>query len=159
MNISFFFKNTKYFDNNSTTMITANSTVTRISQRGSSEEDDDYHHHPNAKKLPSNPMARGLTVMEMIYLAVWADFILTKSLQYVSSDTMVFVYNLTLLAGEAPQWGPSICLIHFGVLDKPSHSFLELIETRSKLINDRNGTNKIETCNICFSMCAHIILQ
>ena len=49
-------------------------------------------------------MARGLTTMEMIYSAVWADFILTKSLIHVSSDAMVFVYNLTL-AGEAPQWG------------------------------------------------------
>ena len=85
-------------------------------------------------------MARGLTAMEMIYLAVWADFIATKSLQYVSSDAMVFGYNLTL-AGEAPQWGPSIRLIHFGVLDKPSHSLLELIETGLLSINDRNGTN------------------
>ena len=85
-------------------MIMATIITTRILPRGSSEEDDDYHHHPNAKKLPSNPIARGLTAMEMIYSAVWADFILTKSLQYVSSDAMVFVYNLTL-AGEAPQWG------------------------------------------------------
>ena len=73
----------------------------------SSEEDEDYHHHPTAKKLLSNPMVRGLTTMEMIYSAVWADFIRTKSLRYVSSDAMVFVHNLTL-AGEAPQWGPSI---------------------------------------------------
>ena len=88
--------------------------------------------------------------MEMIYSAVWADlisYILTKSLQYVSSDAMVFVYNLTL-AGEAPQWGQSIRLIHFGVLDKPSHSFFELIETRSLSINGQNGTNKIETGDI-----------
>ena len=131
--------------------------MTRILPRGSSEEDDDYHHHPTAKKLLANPMARGLTTMEMIYSAVWADFILTKSLQYVSSDAMVFVYNLTL-AGEAPQWGPPIRLTHFGALDKPSHCFLELIETRSLSINGRNGTNKIETGNICY-ICAHIILQ
>ena len=122
----------------------ANSTATRISSRGSNKEDDDYHLHPNAKQLLSNPMARGLTTMEMIYSAVWADFILTKSLQYVSSDAMVFVYNLTL-AGEAPQWGPPIRLTtHFGALDKPSHCFLELIETRSLSINGHNGINKIE---------------
>ena len=132
----------------------ANNTATRISPRGSSKEDDDYHHHPTAKKLLSNPMARGLTSMEMIYSAVWADFIRTKSLQYVSSDAMVFGYNLTL-AGEAPQWGPPIRLTHFGALDKPSHCFLELIETRSLSINGRNGTNKIETGNICY-ICAHI---
>jgi len=103
-----------------------------------------HHHHPIAKKMLSNPMARGLTAMEMIYSAVWADFIVTKSLQYVSSDAMVFVYNLTL-AGEAPQWGPPIRLTHFGALDKPSHCFLELIETRSLSINGRTGTNRIET--------------
>ena len=86
----------------------ANNNSTRIPPPGSSEEDEEYHHHPTAKKLPSNPMARGLTTMEMmIHSAVWADFIRTKSLQYVSSDAMVFVHNLTL-AGEAPQWGPSI---------------------------------------------------
>ena len=129
-------------------MIMANNNSTRIPPPGSSEEDEDYHHHPTAKKLLSSPMARGLTTMEMIYSAVWADFIVTKSLQYVSSDAMVFVYNLTL-AGEAPQWGPSIHVIHFGDLDKPSH-FLELIETRSLSINDRNGTNKIVTGNICY---------
>ena len=138
-------------------MIIANSTETRIPPRGSSKEDDDYHHHPIAKKMISNKMARGLTTMEIIYSSVWADFIHTKSLQYVSTDAMVFIYNLTL-AGEAPQWGPSIHLIHFGVLDKPSHSFLELIETRSLSINDRNGTNEIETGKICY-ICAHIILQ
>ena len=103
-------------------MIMANNNSTRIPPPGSSEEDKDYHHHPIAKKLLANPMARGLTTMEMIYSAVWADFIRTKSLQYVSSDAMVFVFILTL-AGEAPQWGPSIHLIHFGVLDKPGHSF------------------------------------
>ena len=62
-------------------MIMANNNSTRIPPPGSSEEDEDYHHHPTAKKLLSNPMARGLTAMEMIYSsAVWADFIATKSL-------------------------------------------------------------------------------
>ena len=102
-------------------------------------------------------MARGLIAMKMIYSAVWADFMLTKSLRYVSLDAMVFVYNLTL-ADEAPQWGPSIHLIHFWVLENASHSFLELIETRSLSINDQNGTNKIETGNIICYICAHIIL-
>ena len=138
-------------------MIMSNNNSTRIPSPGSSEEDEEYHHHPTAKKLPSNPMARGLTTMEMIYSAVRADFIVTKSLQYVSSDAMVFVYNLTL-AGEAPQWGPPIRLTHFGALDKPSHCFLEPIETRSLSINGRTGTNRIETGNICH-ICAHIILQ
>mmetsp|Transcript_51220 Transcript_51220/g.74912 ORF Transcript_51220/g.74912 Transcript_51220/m.74912 type:complete len:219 (+) Transcript_51220:1-657(+) len=38
-------------------------------------------------------------------------------------------------------------LVHSGVLDKPSHPILELINTRSFSINDRNGTNKIETAS------------
>ena len=90
-------------------MIMATIITTRTKPSGISEEDNDYHHHPIAKKMLSNPMARGLTATEMIYSAVWADFIVTKSLQYVSSDAMVFVYNLTLV-GEAPKWGPSIQL-------------------------------------------------
>ena len=54
-------------------------------------------------------MARGLTTMEeMIYSAVWADFIPMKSLQYVSLDAMVFVYKIAMEMIYSAVWADFI---------------------------------------------------
>ena len=77
---------------------------------------------------------------------------------YAVSSICIFGCNGLRLQSDVGWRGTPVGPTHFGALDKPSHCFLELIETRSLSINGRNGTNKIETGNICY-ICAHIILQ
>ena len=92
-----------------------------------------YHSDPLFKtEVPPTSRQHPISMLRVSLQSILSSTFRSLS-AFVSSDTMmVFVYILTF-AGEAPQWGPSIRLIHFGVLDKPSNSFLELvvIETRS----------------------------